>query len=180
METRLLGPVALLQAFLPLIREARGRVLWIATPGLLPIPYVSSIHACDFAVNCIARTLALELLPWGIPSILIRCGGIQRDPREAGRESEETASAQRTERAGLYTQTLAEEEAQMEQFDRSRTGKEEVAAVVYKALSATRPKRRYRVGHLSGLSAVMELLPQTLVDALMARRWSIVGTRPSR
>ncbi len=75
-ETRLVGPVALLQAFLPLIRRAHGRIVWIVTPALMPIPYVSSIHTYDFAANCLARTLQLELKPWNIPSIQVRCGGI--------------------------------------------------------------------------------------------------------
>ena len=38
LSARLLGPVALLQALLPSIRGAWGRIIWIATPGLLPIP----------------------------------------------------------------------------------------------------------------------------------------------
>lgn len=175
MEARVLGPVALLQAFLPMLRQGGGRVLWIATPGLLPIPYVASIHACDFAVNCIAHTLDLELRPWGIPSILIRCGGIKRDAREpAAEHTGKPSSSRPAERAALYAEALAREQEELVQFDRSRTGTQEVAEVIFRALCARRPRRRYRIGHLSGLSAAMELLPQTVVDFLMARRWSIV------
>ncbi|MBN2086356.1 MAG: SDR family NAD(P)-dependent oxidoreductase [Anaerolineales bacterium] len=64
METRVMGPVALLQSLLPLVRRARGgRILWIATPALVAIPYVASIHACEFAMNCVAQNLHLELSP---------------------------------------------------------------------------------------------------------------------
>ncbi len=38
---RIVGPVALLQVCLPLLREAGGRIVWITTPALLPIPFVS-------------------------------------------------------------------------------------------------------------------------------------------
>lgn len=65
LQTRVLGSVAMVQAFLPLIRQAHGRIAWIMTPALMPTPYVASIHACDFAVNCIARTLDIELKSWG-------------------------------------------------------------------------------------------------------------------
>jgi NAD(P)-dependent dehydrogenase (short-subunit alcohol dehydrogenase family) len=75
-QTRLVGAVALVQAFLPLLRQGRGRILWIMTPAMIPTPYVTSIHACDFAVNCIIRTLDIELRPWNIPCVQIRCGGI--------------------------------------------------------------------------------------------------------
>ena len=75
LQARVLGSVAMVQACLPMIRRARGRIVWIVTPATLPTPYVTSIHACDFAVNCIARTLEIELKPWKIPNIMIRCGG---------------------------------------------------------------------------------------------------------
>jgi NAD(P)-dependent dehydrogenase (short-subunit alcohol dehydrogenase family) len=77
LQTRLVGSVALVQAFLPLLRKGGGRILWIMTPAAIPTPYVTSIHACDFAVNCLAHTLDLELKPWHIPSIQIRWGGIK-------------------------------------------------------------------------------------------------------
>jgi len=76
-ETRIIGPIALLQEVLPLVRKGGGRILWIQTPSLMPIAFDSSIHACDFASNCLSRTLQQELLPWNIPSIQIRCGGIK-------------------------------------------------------------------------------------------------------
>jgi len=77
LQTRILGSVAMIQTFLPLIRQAGGRIVWIMTPAMIPTPYVASIHACDFALNCVARTLDIELKPWRIPNIMIRCGGIK-------------------------------------------------------------------------------------------------------
>ncbi|HVN55311.1 MAG TPA: SDR family NAD(P)-dependent oxidoreductase [Anaerolineaceae bacterium] len=171
LETRLLGPVALAQAFLPLIREAGGRLLWVVTPGLFPTPYVASIHACDFAANCLARTLALELKPWKTPSILIRCGGIQTPsvPRSSAGLDE---SLQRwpAERAALYAPALRRLRAGLEDFDRKRTPPEAVARTIYTALAARSPRPRYRVGYLSGAGAFLEALPQTLTDAILARR----------
>ena len=77
LEKRIIAPVILLQELFQLLRESKGRILWIATPALFPVPYVADIHAADFAVNYLARTLNLELLPDGIKNILIRCGGIK-------------------------------------------------------------------------------------------------------
>jgi NAD(P)-dependent dehydrogenase (short-subunit alcohol dehydrogenase family) len=77
LQTRVLGSVAMVQAFLPLLRQGGGRIVWIMTPSTIPTPYVTSIHACDFAANAIARTLDIELKPWGISNIMVRCGGIK-------------------------------------------------------------------------------------------------------
>jgi len=171
LEARILGPVALLQAFLPMIRAAHGRILWIATPALLPIPYVASIHACDFAANCIARTLELELRPWRIPSIFVRCGGIDTAaPGRTARELEAALQAWPPERLDLYTQALHKEQQELAAFDRGRTNPREVGKVVLAALSARKPKRRYYIGHMARLAAFAELFPQPVADWFMARR----------
>ncbi len=171
LEARILGPVALLQAFLPLIREAHGRIVWIVTPSLMPIPYVGSIHICDFAVNCLARTLQIELKPWSIPNIMIRCGAIRTAaPAKSAKELEESFNQWSPERFKLYADTLRKDQEELAKIDAKRSDPDEVGKVVYKALCSPRPRRRYQVGYLSGLAASVEYLPQTWVDNIMERR----------
>lgn len=171
LEARILGPVALAQAFLPMIRKSGGRILWIVTPALIPIPYVSSIHACDFAANCIARTLHIELRPWKIPNILIRCGGVKTAaPAKTGQELEECFKKWPLERLELYAQALHKQQEDLAKFDLKRTDSEEVAKVVFKALCAKKPKRRYTVAYMARAASLLEHLPQSVVDSIMARR----------
>ncbi len=171
LETRIKAPVTILQSFLPLLRESGGRIVWIVTPALIPVPFVSSIHACDFAVNCIARTLQLELAPWKIPNIMIRCGGIRTDaPGRSSRELDESLRAWPEEKAGLYRNSLLRQQEELSGFDKKRTPPERVAEVVRGALMAAHPRRRYSVGHLSKAAAVLDWLPQALVDVIMAFR----------
>ena len=171
LEARIVGPIALLQAFLPLLRKARGRVLWIVTPALLPIPYVSSIHTCDFAVNCIARTLQVELKPWRIPVVMIRCGGIKTSaPQKNARDLEEDFRQWPRERFDLYREALTAEQARLAEFDAKRSEPDEVARVVYTALQVEKPRRRYQVGYLAGVAGSLEGLPQPVVDSIMERR----------
>jgi len=171
-QARLIGAVALVQACLPLIRQGRGRLVWIATPATIPTPYVASIHACDFAINCLARTLDLELKPWGIPNILIRCGGIKTP---AGlRTTSDVDTILRTapyERAALYERTLRKWGASMVEFDEKRTEADRVAEVVYRALCARHPKRRYSIGYMAGAAAFLEALPQSLTDWILRMRF---------
>jgi NAD(P)-dependent dehydrogenase (short-subunit alcohol dehydrogenase family) len=170
-EARIVGPVALLQAFLPSIRAAHGRFLWIATPSTIPIPYVTSIHACDFAMNCIARTLQIELKRWNIPNVLIRCGGVKTAaPAKSAQELEADFRQWPRERFDLYAETLRHEQEELSAFDAKRTDPVVIARVVHRALAAERPKRRYQVGYMSGIAAALEYLPQTWVDAIMERR----------
>lgn len=169
LQTRLVGGVALVQALLPLLRQGAGRILWIMTPATIPTPYVTSIHACDFAVNCIARTLDIELKPWHIPSIQIRCGGIK-----TAKGLETTAEVEailRHPKAELYRQSLGRWSKDMAEFDQKRTEPEQVAQVVQKALCARNPKRRYFIGHMSGAAAFLESLPQPLTDIVLKARF---------
>ena len=171
LEARILGPVALAQAFLPMIRKSEGRILWIVTPALIPIPYVSSIHVCDFAINCIARALQIELKPWKIPNILIRCGGVKTAaPARTGQELEESFKQWKRERFELYDQALHKLQEDLAKFDLKRTNPEKVAEVVFKALCAKKPKRRYMVAHMARAANFLEHLPQSVVDSIMARR----------
>jgi NAD(P)-dependent dehydrogenase (short-subunit alcohol dehydrogenase family) len=171
LSARLIGPVALLQACLPLIRQAHGRIVWIVTPALIPIPYVASIHAADFAVNCLARTLNLELKPWDIPNLLIRCGGIDTAaPAKSEQELEESFGKWPPDRLALYEEALRKERKELAEFDRKRTAPEEVAKLVGRALAARRPRSRYSIGYLAGLAALLELIPQTAADAILALR----------
>jgi NAD(P)-dependent dehydrogenase (short-subunit alcohol dehydrogenase family) len=172
METRVMGPTALLQRLLSLIRRARGgRILWIATPALMAVPYVASIHACEFAMNCIAQNLQLELSPWSIPNILIACGGIRT--AAPARTKTELQSALRSwprEKADLYRKSLQKLEGQFDRFDQRRTEPEEVARALYTALTAAKPKRKYLVGHQAEWMNWARLLPQSMIDSMFQKR----------
>lgn len=172
LEIRIVGTVALAQTFLPLIRQAGGRIVWITTPALIPTPYVASIHACDFAVNCIARTLDIELKTWGIPSIMIRCGGIQTPAGFRTTADVEAILRQEPgERVALYASALRTWAREMSAFDARRTHPDKVAERVLAALTAQQPRQRYSVGHMASLAAALEAMPQTITDWILKRRF---------
>jgi len=168
-QTRLVGWVAMVQAFLPLLRQGSGRVLWIVTPGIIPTPYVTSIHACDFAVNCLARTLDIELKPWHIPSIQIRCGGIKT--AKGLQTTAEVDAILQHPKADLYRERLEQWSKEMAEFDVKRTDADLVAGTVQKALQAEHPSRRYAIGYMTGAAAFLEALPQPLADAILKMRF---------
>jgi NAD(P)-dependent dehydrogenase (short-subunit alcohol dehydrogenase family) len=169
LQTRLSGAVALVQAALPLLRAGQGRILWIMTPAAIPTPFVTSIHACDFAVNCLVRTLGIELQPWHIPLVQIRCGGIATS---TGRQTTDgVEQILRHPRGELYRARLTRWSAQMAAFDTQRTAPEKVGELVCRVLDAPRPRSRYAIGHMAGLAALLEALPQPWADAILRRRF---------
>ncbi len=181
-ETRILGHLRLLQAFLPMIREAHGRIIWITTPSLLPIPYVSSIHACDFAVNCLARTLKIELSPWKIHVIMIRCGRIRTPAVEKSYKELEKFLENLPENSvsQIYSSILKNEMEELKKFDKNRTEPFEVARVVFNALTSKSPASRYKVGYRVGLASFLEFFPQAIVDFVMMKRAKTSTSIPHR
>lgn len=171
LEARLVGPVALIQGLLPRLRRGGGRILWITTPALLPIPFIASIHVPDFGANGLIRTLDVELRPWSIPNIMIRCGGIRTAAvGRSERDLEEALHAWPAEKRALYAERLEKMRRELAAFDRKRTEPEKAAETIARALAVRRPKRRYRVGHMSGAAAFFEAFPQRFVDFVMSRR----------
>jgi NAD(P)-dependent dehydrogenase (short-subunit alcohol dehydrogenase family) len=172
LAARITGPIILLQQILPLLRSGAGRILWITTPAIIPTPFVAAIHACDFAVNCLARTLDIELARWNIPTIMIRCGGVQTP---AGlRTTDDVARLLHTapaDRVSLYASALQKWAEEMAEFDKRRIPPEHVAETVLRALETPRPRRRYSVGHMARLAAMLEALPQPLADWILKKRF---------
>ena len=171
LNIRLVSSVRLLQYFIPLLRTTLGKIIWIATPGLFPVPYVADIHTCDFAVNYLARTLNIELRPDGIKNILVRCGGI--DTPVANRTEiniVKQITGFKKEIIDIYRDRLNNTEIQLKKFKKHRTPARQVAEKINKIIAANNPKNRYNVGYLSGLGKIMEMFPQSITDFIMQRR----------
>lgn len=173
LEKRLVGPVILLQKMLPLLRHTKGRVLWIATPGLFPVPYVADIHAPDYAVNYLARTLNIELYPDDIKNILIRCGGINTSsPERTENELVERLNSWPKNISAIYKKRLSDLLKDFKKFNSKRTDPEKVAELIAKVLLRKKPKVRYNIGHMSRFGGFFEKLPQSWVDFIMKKRES--------
>jgi NAD(P)-dependent dehydrogenase (short-subunit alcohol dehydrogenase family) len=169
-ETRLMGPIALVQALLPLVRKSHGRILWITTPALIAIPYVSSIHASEFAMNCIAQSLHLELTPWGIQNVMICCGGVKTGaPERTARELVESLRHWPQEHLELYSRSLQRVQGRLAKFDTGRSEPEDVAEVVSKALCTKKPRRKYFVGRGARAMSILRLMPQSVVDYIFSK-----------
>lgn len=168
LDARVVGSVAMVQDFLPLLREASGRIIWIMTPAIIPTPYVSVIHSCDFAINCIARTLDIELKQQRIHSIMIRCGGIKTPAgMRTAKDVEAILKTGPADRTSLYESSLLRWCEEMAQFDNRRTDVDKVARLVLKALLSETPRSRYSTGYMSKAAALLELLPQRLTDRIL-------------
>ncbi|MCP9469626.1 MAG: SDR family oxidoreductase [Nitrospira sp.] len=174
LEVNVIGQVAVIQAFLPLIRRARGRLInmgSIAGRGAMPLmgPYAAS----KFALEAITDALRLEVQQWGIQVSIIEPGAIATPIWEkSGKRAAELEANTTPELRELYREVVTGVRTVVERAAERAISAEIVAHVVEKALTAARPKTRYLVGTDAKLRALMvKLLPDRLSDKVLT--WAL-------
>ena len=112
MEVNLVGQVAVTQAFLPLLRTARGRVVNIGSiGGRVALPMLGPYAASKHAMEGISDSLRRELRPWGMQVSIVRPGPIATDIWESGNATADELLAR-----------MPEAEAGLRRSDRGRPG----------------------------------------------------------
>lgn len=79
-EVNVIGLVAVTQAFLPRLRQSRGRIINISSvSGRLAVPFLAPYCGSKFAVEAISDCLRRELHPFGVDVVVIE-PAIMRTP----------------------------------------------------------------------------------------------------
>jgi NAD(P)-dependent dehydrogenase (short-subunit alcohol dehydrogenase family) len=169
-EVNVVGLLAVTQAALPLLREARGRIVNIGSiAGRATAPLVGPYGASKHAVEAFTDALRLELHDAGIEVSVVEPGAVRtpiwRKGLEAHARARETlpprALALYGERLDLFAKLLA-------MNDRRGVDPGLVADAVVHALEARRPRTRYLVGTDARIRAAMRwLLPDRWGDAVL-------------
>ncbi|MFP4322432.1 MAG: SDR family oxidoreductase [Anaerolineales bacterium] len=169
MEINVIGQVAVTQAFLPLLRPARGRVVHMSSMGgVNSIPYFGAYCASKFALEGLNDALRLELRPFGMHVSIIEPGAV-RTPIWAKAEGDADAmfADYPPEAWAYYGRTLRWLQKTIPQM--GGMPPERVARAVEHALTARRPRARYVIDWPSRLRAWLEILPVPLRDWAIAR-----------
>ncbi len=175
-EVNVIGYLAATQAFLPLIRKGRGRIINISTAGSrLPVPFLGAYSASKIAMESLTDALRRELLPWGIHVSTIEPGMVETPIWGKTLAAVKELRAElpvKPER--LYAERFSAGLKFMEVLRRHAVPPEVVAQVVCRILEVRRPKPRYRVGigaHLP--SAIARFAPDRLIDWMVGK---VLGT----
>jgi NAD(P)-dependent dehydrogenase (short-subunit alcohol dehydrogenase family) len=171
LEVNVVGHVAVTQAFLPALRRARGRIVFMGSiAGKSALPFLSPYAASKHALEAIADSLRVEVRPFGIRVSIIEPGSI-RTPiwtRSVQRADELIAAADATIDE-LYGERIASFRKLALQRGAGGAPPENVARVVVEALTTERPRTRYLVGRDARIRAGFERLPDRLRDRIYER-----------
>lgn len=165
-EVNYFGVIAVTQAFIPLLRCARGRIINMSSiSGLTSSPFLSPYSTSKFALEALSDSLRVELSPWGIKVAVIEPGPIATPIwNKAGDVIQNLVEGASPEGLRLYGGLYG---AMAGLFETHGIPAEEVAKAVAHALTARRPKTRYAVGTNAGSVRLFRLLPDRLRDRLI-------------
>ena len=170
LEVNVVGQVAVLQAVLPALRRARGRVVLMGSVGgRSALPFLGPYAASKHALEALADSLRIELRPFGVRVSIVEPGSIATPIWRKGAERAGELQAEfEPERAALYAPAAARlREVALERGP--GVDPDVVAKAVEHALTASRPKARYLVGRDAHLRAWIERLPTRLRDRIVAK-----------
>lgn len=170
LEVNVIGQVAVTQAFLPLVRQARGRIINMGSiAGLSTMPLMGPYSASKFALEAITDALRLEVQQWGIHVSIVEPGAIATPIwNKSTIEAAEREAATETELRTLYKPVVAAVRKVVGEASKRAISSDAVATVVEEALTASSPKTRYLVGTDAKLRALMvKLLPDRISDRML-------------
>ena len=171
-EVNVVGLVAVTRFFLPLIRRGSGRIINISSSAAYLAPAFSGPYtASKFAVEALSDSLRRELRTWDIPVSVIQPGAIETPIWNKGQnELERLAASFSAEGWERYGSAYEKMNRLIESTAQRAIPADAVAKAVERALTAARPRTRYRVGvDVHVIRGLTSLLPDRWVDAILAR-----------
>lgn len=171
-EVNVLGQVAVTKAMIPLLRRAKGRVVFMGSmSGRVATPFVAPYAASKHAIEAVGASLREELRPWGISVSVVEPGAVATPIWAKGRSYADAFVAAATPEAlRLYGTAADEMRASIDAEERIAIAPERVAAVVEHALTSRRPHYRYQVGRDAKAAGMIErFLPDRAAARVVAR-----------
>ena len=170
-ETNLIGQFAVTQAFLPMLRAAEGRIVFISSlGGRVAFPYASPYNASKFGLEALAESLRAEMAKLGVGVSLVEPASMATEIWAKGRasldESRERMTAEQRELYGDALESFHEKLASQEDSE----DPSKVAEKVVEALTARSPSERYPVGRgARAVTLLQGIVPDAVLDRVKQR-----------
>lgn len=175
LEVNVTGQVAVTQKFLPLVRMATGRIVFISSIGdRMAMPFAGPLTSSKAALSMIAHSWRQELAPWGIGVTIVApalvhteaADKLQRDADEVMRSLPEAGRL-------LYGTTFTEMIRRAVKQEKTGSPPTAIADAVVRVVLARRSPARVVVGKGGRMLSVLAMLPAPALDALRRRLFAL-------
>jgi NAD(P)-dependent dehydrogenase (short-subunit alcohol dehydrogenase family) len=173
LDINVVGQIAVTQAFLPLIRRARGRIVNMGSiGGRMSTAFLGPYDASKFAMEALTDSLRGELRPWGIDVSIVEPGSIATPIWDKStRAARDLEARMGPEVRRYYGEAIDAMYAFADETARRGVPPQKVADAVAHAIRAKRPRTRYVVGTDARIqSVVAKIVPDRVRDVLIERQ----------
>ncbi len=168
-EVNLFGHIAVIQAFLPLLRQSRGRIINVGSmAGEAPFPFLSPYCATKYALRAVTDSLRVEIEPYGIHVSIIEPGFVKTQFVDTSvTTGTRLFSKMPPESDRIYGDAFRSLIHNFEVLSRRGFPAEKVARAIAYNLTARRPRRTQVVGFDAKLLIFMRSISESLGDNLV-------------
>jgi NAD(P)-dependent dehydrogenase (short-subunit alcohol dehydrogenase family) len=177
MDVNVIGPIIATQAFAPLLgadpslKGTPGRIVMISSvAGKNGNPFASAYCASKHAVEGFAESLRRELMLFGIDVIIVAPGPVKTPIWSKGREATDVSRYQNSP----YLPAVEKAAAFIQQLESSGLPPEQIAALVFDALTLPDPKVRYHIAPDTMRHLLAAVLPKRTMDRIIAKRLGLM------
>jgi len=181
LEVNTIAPVAVTQAFLPLLRRAQGRVVNVSSvSGRIASPFSGPYCMSKFALEAFTDCLRQELADWGMHVAAVEPGAIETAMWEKGREDDWSAEASKLN-LDLYGEAYQAFRKFSEQTAAGAVPCDAVSRAIFHALTAKTPRTRYLVGTDARVyTRLAQICPDRVMDWVGRKVMGLGSVRSSR
>lgn len=171
-QINVFGQIAVTQAFLPLLRQARGTIVNIGSVGThIGLPFGGLLNGSKSAFRSLNDALRMELRSSGVRVVVVEPGAIKTPAVDKTLGDVEGVIHDLPARGKAEYGDMLRTFAQRGYAIESRGSDPDVVAqVVQEALAAEHPRPRYAAGkHSNLLAAIGILVPAVILDVLLLK-----------
>jgi NAD(P)-dependent dehydrogenase (short-subunit alcohol dehydrogenase family) len=172
LDVNVTGQLAITQVFLPLLRQARGRIVMIGSIGdRFTPPFIGPLAASKSTLATLSTALRQELAPWDIRVVLVEPGSIRSDAvGKLDADARQVMSQASPEGRAMYHDAFLHLVGFFSALHHKGSPPDEVARTVERALTKARPRTRYLAGkNARKMALAAALLPPAVQDELRRR-----------
>jgi NAD(P)-dependent dehydrogenase (short-subunit alcohol dehydrogenase family) len=172
-EVNFFGALAVTQAFLPMLRAAKGRIVFMSSvSGQIAAPFVGAYSSSKFALESASDALRMELRGSGVGVSVVQPGNVNTPIWAKGRSGREALLQRAPQKAHEYYAPALHALVKITQdAEKSGLDPDVVARTVLHALTAKKPRARYAIGAPAGwMRRTFTLLPERLRDRTLMQR----------
>ncbi len=165
LEVNVFGAARLIKLVLPHMRaQHSGKILNISSiGGKLAMPFGGWYHASKFAIEALSDSLRNEVRPFGIDVIVIEPGGIQSEWSGIAHDSLIRVSGNTA-----YKEIAVPVADAFNNIESKVPGPLLISKLIYKAITATKPKTRYSAGYMAKPALFMrKILSDNMFDKMI-------------